>query len=280
MIRLNRSLKNQIGAKIRAYHQSLLSSPVSGERDFVKRTVNAFKSFRPAPSGGQSLSTRSANIDGKPIVDFMPFSGSLSPAFAFSTKKEIGDLLFVYKYFFNNKLVAHRASIVQAKYTRRMCKSWIIDTGQFYLMNYWPCFRIIKPKPRKFKIYYLEPKTRSWATYGFVGPNVTKFPVFFSSQLILSRYSMPKSKYFNFDLSSMPNIWVYTAGYLSKLLQDHIGENLLGNLEVTDLVNDLYKIVKLHRDPPGEFEWDNQESEEGKSFGIIEFKVVQEEENK
>lgn len=279
MIRLNSSLKNQIGAKIRAYHQSLLNPPVSKERDFVNRTVNAFKNFRPPSSGGQSLSTRSANIDRKPIVDFMPFPRPLSPAFPFDSKKEIGDLLFVYKYFLNNKLVAHRASIVQAKYTRGMRKSWTIDTGQFYLMSYWPCFRVIKPKPRKFKIYDLEPRTRSWATYGFVGPNAIEYPVFFSSQRILSRYSMPKSEHFSFDPSSMPNIWVYTAGYLSKLLQDLIGENLLSNSKIRDFTNDLYRIVNLLPDPPGEFEWDDQESEEGKSFGIIEFKVVQEEEN-
>jgi hypothetical protein len=88
MIRLNSSLKNQIGAKIRAYHQSLLNPPVSKERDFVNRTVNAFKNFRPPSSGGQSLSTRSANIDRKPIVDFMPFPRPLSPAFPFDKLNE------------------------------------------------------------------------------------------------------------------------------------------------------------------------------------------------
>jgi len=41
----------------------------------------------------------------------------------------------------------------------------------------------------------------------------------------------------------------------------------------------LCRIVNLLPNPPGEFEWDDQESEEGKSFGIIEFRVVQEEEN-
>lgn len=275
MIRLNSSLKNQIKIKISNYDQSLLAPPISNEGDFVDRTVNAFQNFGPS-GGGQSLSTRSVKIDKKPIVHFIPFSRPFSPAFPFDTKKEIGDLLFVYKYFLKNQLVAHRASIVQTKYKKGIRKSWTIDTGQFYLMSHWPNFHIIKPKPRKFKIYDLKPKTRSWATYGFVGPNAIEYPLFFSSQKILSRFSMTQFKHFSFNLGSMSGIWVYSAGYLSKFLQNLIGENLLNNSKIRDFVDDLYKIANLLPDPPGEFEWNDQESEEGKSFGIIEFKIAQE----
>jgi len=249
--------------------------PIFNEGDFVSRTVNAFKDFSPS-GGGQSLSTRSVEIHRKPIVDFTPLSSPSSPPFPFDTKREIGDLLFVYKYFLRNKLVAHRASIVQAKYTKGTRESWTIDTGQFYLMSYWPGFRIMKPKPRDSKTYKCTPKTRSWATYGFIGPNAVHYPLFFSSRKILSRYPMPQSEHFSFDLGSMPNIWVYSAGYLSKFLQSAIGENLLTNSKIRDFVEDLYKIVNLHPDPPGEFEWNDQETEEGKGFGIIEFRIAQE----
>lgn len=249
----------------------MLTPPISNEGDFVNRSVNAFQNFWSA-GGRQYLSTRSIKIDKKPIVDFMPFS----PAFPFDTKKEIGDLLFVYKYFLKNKLVAHRASIVQAKYTKGTGTSWKVDTSQFYLMNYWPNFHIIKPKPRKFKTYDLTPKTRSWATYGFVGPNAIAYPLFFSARRMLDVFRMPSSDPFYFNLNLMPAIWVYGAGFLSLLLQNLVGENLLNNLRVKNLVDDLYKIAGMLPDPPEEFEWNDEQTEEGKSFGIIEFKIVEE----
>lgn len=273
MIKLADLLRMQIESKVGNYHQSLLKPPISNEDDFIERTVQAFQNFS-ASGGGQSLKTRSVKVDKKPIVSFVPCPPLRSSR---ALHREIGDLLFVFKHFLRNKLDAHRASIVQTKYTSGTGKFWSIDTGQFLLMSYWPEFCILKP--RKFsKTYDLRPKMLSWAIYGFVGPNVNVYPLYYSADRILRSRKFPSSKHFSFSLNSMPTIWVYSAGFLSKLLGGFIGENLFLNPEVKTLVDDLYKIAKLLPDPPGEFEWNNEEFEEGNNFGIIEFTITEQSE--
>jgi hypothetical protein len=192
--------------------------------------------------------------------------------------REIGDLLFVYKYLLRNKLVAHRASIVQTKYTSGTRKSWTIDTAQYDLMSHWPKFQLISPA-RFHKIYDLKPKACSWATYGFIGPNAAKNPLFFSSKRMLRKYPAPPSTHFSFNLNHMHAIWLHSTGFLSKFLQNLIGENLLSNTNIKDFVDDLYKTANLLPDPPGECEWNNREPEDKKSFGIIEFRITEKVEN-
>jgi hypothetical protein len=232
--------------------------------------VQAFQNFS-ASSGRQSLTTRSVNIDNKPIVSFVPPLHSSWPL-----HREIGDLLFVFKHFLGNKLDAHRASIVQTKYTSGTRKSWSIETGQFLLMSYWPKFYMLRPA-KYLQPYDLKPKMLSWAIYGFVGPNAIRYPLYYSTDRILrSRgLSIPLSKHFSFSLNSMPAIWVYSSGFLLKLLQGFIGENLFLNPEVKTLVEDLYKIANLLPDPHGEFEWNKEEFEERKNFGIVEFTITE-----
>lgn len=69
----------------------------------------------------------------------------------------------------------------------------------------------------------------------------------------------------------MPKVWVYNFGFLSKLLQGSIGEDLFANMEIKVLIEDLYKLANLLPDPPGELQWDNEKSEDEEGFGIIEF---------
>jgi hypothetical protein len=201
---------------------------------------------------------------------------SCAPAFS-SNKvgREIGDLLLVYKHLRNGRLVGHRASIIQTKYTSGTSRSWSIDSGQYCLMNHWPPFKLVRPA--KFSnVYVIKPRTRSWAIYGFIGPDAIEYPVYFSAQRILEVYPMPASAHFSFNLSRMPSIWVYSVGLLSLFFQSFLGENLLGNLGIKSFVDDLYKIAGLLPDPPGEFEWNDQRSDEIRSFGIIEFTVAEE----
>ena len=142
-------------------------------------------------------------------------------------------------------------------------------------MNHWPPFQLVKPA--KFSnVYVLEPWTRSWAIYGFVGPNAIEYPVYFSAQRMQEVYPMPASAHFSFNLNRMPAIWVYGVGLLSLFLQSFIGENLLSNPGIKSFVDDLYKTAGLLPDPPGEFEWNDQQSDEEKGFGIIEFTVAEE----
>ena len=272
MIRLNSSLKKQFRAKVSSYHQSLTTF-ITDEEDFIDKTVNAFKNFR-ASRGRQSLRTRSIKIHRKPIVCFP----SCSPIF--SSKKicrEIGDLLFVYKHFSKGFLDAHRASLIQAKYTSETRKTWSIETGQFCLMTRWPKFSLVQPA-RFSKDYDLRPNAFTWSTYGLVGPNTTSYPIYFSAARILRIHKRQASstKHFNLTLRSNPLPWDFSAGFFSRFVHALIGENLFSNSPVKTLVDDLYKVVEWTPDPPGEFEWSNQKSEKEGSFGIIEFVITEE----
>lgn len=277
MIRLNNPIKRQIRTAFKDYHNSLLYPPVLDEDDFVERTVKAFQKL--SKSGdGQSLRTRSVKVHGKPWVCFSPGSSSL-PA---TVRREIGDILFVYKHLSSGRLDSHRGSLVQVKYAGDGHKSWVVETGQFCLMVHWPKFNVIKPA-RFFKTYDLEPNTLSWATYCFVGPNVTKYPLYFSSNRILRALpfrSVPSTRHFSFslDLVSVASS-IYGAGFLLRFLQGMMGENLFINLNTKILVNDLYKIARLVPDPPGELEWNSEEPEERGNFGIVEFTVTEERES-
>lgn len=273
MIRLNDFIKTQFEQLLRSYHHSLSTTPVSDEEDFIDKTVQTFQNFQ-AQGGGQSLTTRSVKLHGKPIVSF---GSSLALPSSQIIQRELADLLFVFKHLLNGQLDAYRASLVQTKFTSKTAKSWSIETGQFWLMTYWPTFHIVKPA--KFsKTYDLEPRNLSWSLYGFVCPDAAEYPIYYSSKRILRAkgLSIPSSHHFSFALNHMPKVWVYNFGFLSKLLQGLIGENLLSNMEVKFLIEDLYKLANLLPDPPGEFQWGNERSEEEKGFGIIEFTLKDE----
>jgi len=274
MIKLTPSLKRRFSIKLSSYHQSLKPF-ITDEEDFIDRTVDAFKNYRDS-SGGQSIRSRSVKIHGKPIACFPP----CSPVFLSKTIcREIGDLLFVYKHFSKGNLDAHRACLVQTKYTSGTRKTWSIETGQLCLMTLWPKFSIIKPV--KFsKNYSLKPKTLTWATYGFVGPRADSFPFYFSSARILRTYRLQASsrKHLSFTLRSHPMPWDFSAGFLSRFVHALIGENLFIGSNVRILVNDLYKVAKWNPDPPGQFEWRREENEKEGDFGIIEFIVTEQRE--
>ena len=275
-MKLNIALKRGFKSALKRYHQSLWKRPPSRELDFINRTVASFKSLK-ISAGGQSLKARSKRIHLKPMVEYYPY-GLLLPNV--HTTVEMGDLLFIYKHFLNGFLGAYRAVIVQAKYTKGKKRSWRIDTDQFYFLNHWPHFRIVKLVSKKWcpvskKLYSIKPRTLTWATYGFVGPNATKYPVYYSSRRML-RYktAIPSTKSFSFPVKSGIG-WDSSTSFLLKFVQGFVGENLLLSTKVKVFVDDLYVFANWKPDPPGDPEWDNEKDEEG--FGIVEFTAFTEE---
>jgi len=203
--------------------------------------------------------------------DSFDTTGGIFPIYShFTFTIELADLLFVYKHFLNGVLDAYRAVLVQAKYTKGKKKSWKIDTDQFYFLTQWPRFRIVRPAFKK--SYSTKPRALTWSTYGFVGPNATRYPVYYSSERMLrQRTSFPSSNTFIFGVQT-PIGWDSSTSFLLKFVQGFAGENLLSNSTVRAFVNDLYVVAKWKPDPPGEPKWEN-ENEEREGFGIVEFTV-------
>ena len=261
-------LKKRFKLFLDNYHRNLWAPPLAGEIDFIDRTVDSFKSLK-ISAGRQSLKARSKRIHLTPIVEYYPY-GRLVPNV--HTTVEMGDLLFVYKRFLNGLLNAYRAAVVQAKHTKGKRKSWSIKTDQFFFLTHWPTFRIVKPKFRKW--FLIKPEALTWATYGFVGPNATRYPLYYSSKRIL-RYkrTVPSTKSFSFHTAPRTG-WDSSTSFLLKFVQGLVGENLLSSARVKAFVDDLYVVARWKPDPPGEPKWDNKKNEEREGFGIVEFTVT------
>jgi len=182
----------------------------------------------------------------------------------------------MYKYFVNGVLQAHRAMLIQSKYTPKKYRSWKIDTDQFYFNTQWPKFKIVSPA--RFVIpFSVKPETLTWSTYGFVGPKAVRYPVYYSSaRMLRATSSIPSSKTFSFTLQT-PIGWDSSTSFLLKFVQGFVGENLLSSKTVKKLVHALYVFAGWELDPPEELEWNNEESEEKGGFGIVEFAVKTEE---
>lgn len=270
MVKLNPLLTTQFKAALSNYHQSLWRTTLSGEIDFIDRTVTSFQNLK-IPAAIQSLKTRSKRIHLTPQVRFYRF-GLLFPNK--HTTVEMGDLLFIYKHFLNRVLDAYRAILVQVKYTKGKAKSWKIDTDQFYFLTQWPSFMIVRPAFKK--MYFIKPRTLSWATYGFVGPNAARYPLYYSSTRMLHHTkTVPSTKSFSFPVQSGIG-WDSSTSFLLKFVQGFIGENLLSSTTVKAFVDDLYIAVRWKPDPPGEPEWNDEKNEENEGFGVVEFTVTSE----
>ena len=267
MMKLNPLIKMQFKTALSNYHQSLWRPSLSGEIDFIDRTVASLQNLN-IRAGRQSLDTRSKRIHLTPQVRFYRHPLLFPRKY---TTVEMGDLLFVYKHFLNGVLDAYRAIIVQAKYTKEKKKSWKIDADQFYFLTQWPRFKIIRPMSKIWRS--IKPRALTWASYGFVGPNAIRYPLYYSSKRML-RYkkTVPSTKSFSFPVQ--PGIgWDSSTSFLLKFVQGLVGENLLLNTRVKTFVDDLYVIAKWKPDPPGELERYDDKNDENEGFGVVEFTV-------
>ena len=267
-MKLNSILKRRFKSALNHYHKSLWKPALSGEIDFIDRTVASFQNLNIA-AGKQSLKTRSKRFHLTPKVTFYRY-GLLFPNRY--TTVEMGDLLFIYKHFLNGVLDAYRAILVQAKYTKGKKKSWEIDTKQFFFLTQWPIFKIARKAFTQ--LHSIKPKTLTWATYGFVGPNAIRYPVYYSStRMLRHKKTVPSTKSFSFPVQ-LGIGWDSSTSFLLKFVQGLVGENLLSSTKVKAFVDDLYIVVKWKPDPPGESEWNDEKNEEKEGFGVIEFTVT------
>lgn len=266
-MKLNPYVRNQINNILKNYHNSLINPQLTREIDFLDRTENILKSIN-VSSKLQSVSTRSKKIHSTPKVRFL--RNPLQPSSNVTT--ELSDLLFVVKHFLNGKLVEHRALLGQIKFTSQKSKRWNIDTNQFFLMSQWPKFQIVSPA-RFVKSFHVKPKTRTWATYGFVGPLATKYPIYFSSSRILGMTgNIPTKKKFSFHPTPSYGI-DSSSNFIIRLFQGSIGENLLANYSAMELISALYVLIGWKTDPPNELEWNSKEENEDGGLRIVEITV-------
>ena len=207
-MKLNNVLKGKFKSALDTYHRSLWNPSLSGEIDFIDRTVKGFQTLSRS-SGNQSFKTRSKKIHLTPQAQFYRY-GLLFPNV--HTTVEMGDLLFIFKHFSNGSLDAHRGILVQVKYTKGKEKSWKIETDQFYFLTQWPKFRIVKPKFNKW--YSTKPTALTWATYGFVGQYAVNYPVYYSSSRMLrTKRSVLSTKSFTFSIKTSIG-WDSSTSYL------------------------------------------------------------------
>lgn len=269
-MKLNQILKKAFGNRLRAYHDSLWKTPITNELDFIDRTVKGLGGINEA-SGRQRISSRSKRIHLSPQVRYYPYS-LIYPK---NNKPiEIGDILFIYKHFLDSVLDDYRGMIVQAKYNKGVKTAWRIHTNQFYFLAMWPLFEIVKPKFNK--KYSIQPGSLLWGSYCFVGPNATKYPVYYSSDRMLRhRKQMPTTKSFTYNLLQYYS-WDTSPAFLMRFIQGLIGEDLLDNQAIMELVDDIYKVMKWKPDPPGEPQWNDVTYTDEEGFGVVEFTVSSE----
>jgi len=173
-------------------------------------------------------------------------------------------------------VIKKRAVIIQSKFTKTNQRTWKkIDTAQFYLALKWPHFTRVRPKPKT--AHTLSPNCLTWGSYAFVGPNAVNYPLYFTSTRMFRRHPYVLSqKTFTFNMKR-PLGWDTSPSFLMKQMFCLIGEDLLSNNPIRSFVDELCRMVNLEPDPPGEFEWQPNQREEPKGFGVIEFTLSCEE---
>lgn len=275
MIKIHPTLKNQFRTFLRQYHLQITNPRLQNEIDYIDKTVAAFQNIN-ITTETQKLRTRSAKIHQTPLATFIPCTAAFNKP---KIDKEIADILLVYKHFTKNILDVHRASLIQAKFSRNKKRiSWNnIDSGQFCLLATWPTFQITSPL-RFLRQYTLLPRNRTWSMYGLVGPKIVYLPIFYSSErMLIERGAFPLGKYFTFRAN--PTVFDYSNSFFMLFVLGCIGENLLTNSQILQFIIDLYIIAGLKPDPPGDYEEVTETQIKKRSFGIIEIIIEDEYEN-
>lgn len=267
---LNSVLYEKFKLVLDRYHQSLWRSPLSGEKDFVNRTLNSFQNLT-LTGQQQVLTIRSQKPFWKPLVKYFPY-GLLFPERYVTIM--LGNLLLKCKHKMVGRLISHRAILVNVKFTKGEKKTWRISSNQFNFLNKWFNFQIMKPEGDQW--YSLKPTTLTWSTYGFIGSNVTNYPIYYSADRVLRQNeSSSPSKSFQFVLGRSIG-WDSSTSFLIKLVKGLIGENLLLNNKVKMFVEDLTEAKQETLFLRDKSEMRKQFAED-QGFGVVEFILESEE---
>lgn len=248
------------------YRQSFEQVKINNEIDFINRTVDELNNIQ-IISENQSIVIRSRRIHATPKIRYYP----QGPLFRNNyCQIELGDMLFIYKYFVNAILRQKRGIIVQAKFTNNYNRIWEIDRNQFQFLIHWPVFDIGSHFNRRYKII---PTALTWAVYSFIGQNATRNPIYYSSKRMAHHLGhIPQANRFAFHV--LQNFsWDCSRSFFMRFIRGLVGENLLLNIDALNLVNDLYIMVRLEPDPPGAPDWTEVNLSDKESFGIIELTI-------
>ena len=265
-MKLNESLKSNFKSILHDYHDSLGNPSLTGELDFINRTVVSFQQVN-ISSGKQKLKTRSKKFNRTQKIRFYPY-GPLFPDKY--TTVELGGLLFIHKHILKDEVDSHRATIIQLTFTKSKKKLWTIDTNLFSFLTQWQRFKMT---PAFSKWYLLKPKMLTWATYGFLGPHISKYPFYYSSKRMFNYMTtLPSTSSFNFPVNIRIG-WDSSTSFLHKFVQGLVGENLLTNAPIKSFVYDMYSLFKWKPNHQRELKMIEVNNGE-KCFGIIEFTVT------
>lgn len=280
--------------------QVILNSPSLKEpqiiNDYIGRIKQAFKKNGPylirlSPTTAYYLDIKAKVVHQKPYALFDPNNVPCG-----KKKLELGDILFVVKYVHTPmRPIEMRSSFLQAKLTKK--NTWKITAHQQeFLMN--PNkykFKFGKKWGKKYQERQITSKSKWLFTYLLMStqfPNLTANPeiVDLWRQKPCKDYTIPANflvpvfysktptfsgfVWYNKFISGGYALWLYK--FLRKNgLGGHIVNNgRVSNLELKDLVDAIYRFVRLQPDPPDEFEGYYEEG----TFGVVEFTFIPTEE--
>jgi hypothetical protein len=265
-MKLNESLKSNFKSILHDYHESLGNPSLTGPLDFINRTIVSFQQVN-ISSGTQKLKIRSKKISRTQKIRFYPY-GPLFPDKY--TNVELEGLLFIHKHILKGKVDSYRATTIQVVFTKSKEKLWTINTNQFSFLIQWQRFKIA---PAFSKWYSLKPRMLTWATYGFLGPHISKYPFYYSSKRMFNyTTTLPTTQSFKFPVNTRIG-WDSSTSFLHKFVQGLVGENLLTNTSIKLFVDDMYSLVKWKSNHKKELKMSEAKNGD-KYFGIIEFTVT------
>lgn len=243
-------------AKIRAAFDAVAGH--TKEVDFVKAfATEAGKVLQNYTVGGVRFRSHHKVIHHKPIVTFK------------GTSRELGDLLIVVKYRSTGAWEA-KAIIYQVKLSDSKNQwTYKIDQGQLELLTTWPSFSFgrnpagtpisyhIKPTTLECGSYMLEPRSRAQLV-GLPGEPFGRCPY---ARMV--RDFGPEKVNSKLLPSTSNDVNTFLRHLTFQIGEPH------GSPGVQDLVDALYRLVGLKKDPPAEF--DGYLTEEGQgAFAVLE----------
>lgn len=269
MINLPTQTQNTLFTLAKIYQHYIHLNPINKEREFIKKTVDFFSFFPPISGSNFLITYRSIKTDNK----FFAWLQNPRPKYKNPKKEELGDILFIVKFLKNNQFYCKTASILQAKYVKGFNTKWIIDSGQYHFMLYFPSFKLgSRNNTIHKKIFNLNPKRKTWSDYIFVNQ--------YDKQIIHTTnriYQAVGNRVLNQKLFTYhPNIYYSsTANFFYYLLTGRYGE-LIKSSSTSDiryLIDTIYKIFGWKKDPPDEFQNLKSFEDDETGFGVVEITV-------
>jgi hypothetical protein len=222
--------------------------------------VQYFRNFFPAFESylngqripGLSFDCRTKEIHSSPLVNYGP-----------SKTCELGDYIIIVKYRIRGVVIGEKIIIYQLKRTHK--NSWSIDQKQLTLLKDWPTFSF----GRRLKVinsFSLRPTRPEFGSFVLIkdpknGPH--------RSTLFGTAYDVFNNQTgHTVRISDNDKFYPYGLFSYFKLLTWEIGEPIIPNTDIADLISALYRYMEWEEDPPDEFIRFEKKGEENSFWGI------------